>query len=808
MKISYNQLRTLVSIEQNPEELGKILTSTGLEVEGIEKVDQIKGGLEGLVVGEVKTCEKHPDADKLSVTTVDVGQEEWLSIVCGAPNVAAGQKVIVALPGAKLYPSEGEPFVIKKSKIRGALSEGMLCAEDEIGLGHSHAGIMVLDTVLPNGTPAIRYFNLEPDYLIEIGLTPNRADAASHFGVARDIKAITGAPIQLPDVSGFAYGQAQPSIEVTVEDPVACPRFCGLEIRGVEVKESPEWLKSFLRTIGVNAINNIVDITNYICHYLGQPMHIFDADQIKGNKLIVKIPEKDTWIVTLDGAERKLSGFDLAICNAEEPMGIAGVFGGIHSGVKSETSNVFLEVAYFNPAYVRKTSSYHGLKTDASFRYERGTDPNMPPYAIKLAALMVKELAGGEIVSAGFDVYPDPVSDFEVVLKFRNIDRLIGKVLDRSLIRSILESLDIKIKAESEDGLTVLVPPYRVDVQREADVIEEILRIYGFDNIEESDYLQADFISDFPVRDADGLRLRISEILAARGFNEIQTLSIVRPLENKTLGDAAKGEEIKLLNPLSEELSVMRQGLLFSGLNALAYNINRRSRDLKFYEFGRSYFRQTAENGGKVRESKVLGIWMTGNRTAETWKHKAVQSDFYDLSESVKGVLEAMKIQGFKVTESESALFEYGLTFRYKNKDLVQVGSVKPSHLKVADLKQPVFYAEFDWDLLYNSYSADVQFTGIPRYPEVRRDLSLVIDKEVNFAWVESVALSGERKLLKSVNLFDVYEGDKLEKGKKSYSVSFSLLDEEKTLQDAVIDKTMQKLMNAFEKELGAVIRK
>ncbi len=807
MKISYNQLKTLIKIDQSPEELGKILTSTGLEVEGIEKIEQVEGGLEGVVIGEVKTCEKHPDADKLNLTTVDAGQGELLNIVCGAPNVAAGQKVIVALIGAKLYPTEGEPFVIKKSKIRGAASEGMLCAEDEIGLGHSHAGIMVLDTDLPNGTPAIKYLELEPDYMIEIGLTPNRADAASHFGVARDIKAVSGETIVLPDTSSFVAGETKGSIEVSVENNTDCPRFCGLEIRGVEVKESPEWLKAFLRTIGVNSINNIVDITNYICHYLGQPMHIFDADQIDGKQLIVKTPEKDTLVTTLDGTERKLSGYDLAICNASGPMAIAGVFGGINSGVKAETKNIFLEVAYFNPSAVRKTASFHGLKTDASFRYERGTDPNMPPFAIKVAALLVKELAGGQIADI-IDVYPDPVQDFEITLKYKNINRLIGKTLDAGLIRKILESLDIKVVSEDAETLKVNVPPYRVDVQREADVIEEILRIYGFENVEESAYLQSDFISNFPVNDPDDLKIRLSELLSSRSFHEIQTLSIVKPSENQALKESVKGGEVKLLNPLSEELSVMRQGLLFSGLNALAYNINRRSRDLKFFEFGRSYHRQVTDQGSKIKESKVLGVWLTGNKNAETWKSKSESVSFYDLSELVKVILESMKISGFKTSETQSSLFEYGVSYLYKNKEIVSFGSVHPSNLKFADVKQQVFYAEFDWDLLTKSYTPEVKFTEIPKYPEVRRDLSLVVDKAVKFSQIEALASSAERKLLKSVNLFDIYEGDKLEAGKKAYAVSFTLLDEEKTLNDTLIDKTMQRLMGAFEKELGAIIRK
>jgi phenylalanyl-tRNA synthetase beta chain len=488
MKISYNQLKTLIDFDHNPEKLGEILTNTGLEVEGIEKLDAVKGGLEGLVIGHVVSCEKHPDADKLSVTKVDVGADTLLDIVCGAPNVAAGQKVIVALVGATLYPTSGEAFTIKKSKIRGAVSEGMLCAEDEIGLGQSHAGILVLDTELPVGSPVATYFNLEPDYVIEIGLTPNRADAASHLGVARDIKAVSDTAIRMPDVSMFALGSSSATIDLSVEDSEACPRFCGLEIKNIEVKESPDWLKRFLNSIGVNSINNIVDITNYVCHYLGQPMHIFDADAIAGNKIIVKCPSAGTELTTLDGTSRKLNGTDLAICNTDGPMAIAGVFGGLNSGVKPTTKNVFLEVAYFNPVSIRKTASKHGLKTDASFRYERGTDPNMPPFAIKFAANLVQELAGGDICDKMFDIYPNPIQNFEIDLKVKNIDRLLGKKLGEELILDILAKLDISLISKSDGLLKVSVPPYRVDVTREADVVEEILRIYGFENIELSEH--------------------------------------------------------------------------------------------------------------------------------------------------------------------------------------------------------------------------------------------------------------------------------------------------------------------------------
>lgn len=806
MKISYNQLKTLIDFDHNPQKLGEILTSTGLEVEAIDKVDAVKGGLEGLVIGHVIACEKHPDADKLSVTKIDVGSGSLLDIVCGAPNVATGQKVIVALVGSTLYPSSGEPFSIKKSKIRGAVSEGMLCAEDEIGIGQSHAGILVLETDLPIGTPIAKYFNLEPDYVIEIGLTPNRADAASHLGTARDIKAVSNMPIRMPDISGFSLGTAQSTIDLSIEDNEACPRFCGLEIQNIEVKESPEWLKRFLNTIGVNSINNIVDITNYVCHYLGQPMHIFDADAIAGQKVIVKCPESNTEIVTLDNTTRKLSGTDLAICNASGPMAIAGVFGGIYSGVKPLTKNVFLEVAYFNPVSIRKTASKHGLKTDASFRYERGTDPNMPPFAIKFAALMVQELAGGQICNKMFDVYPNPIENFEIDLKIKNIDRLLGKKLGEELIVDILQKLDIHLIAKNEGQLKVSVPPYRVDVTREADVVEEILRIYGFENIELSEHLSSDFIAEFPEKDPETLKIKLSDSLAAMGFNEIQSLSIVKPADNAWLEQ--KDSVVKLLNPLSEELSEMRQSMLFSGLNALVYNVNRRNKDLKFFEFGRTYTKNIVEGQTKIKENKVLGVWMSGNVASESWMQKTDTVNYHHLFQVVSQILGLMKIKKLDTNETSYQAFAYGLEHIIRNKILVKFGLVSQALATQADLKQSVFYAEFDWDLLCKLYTTEGKFTEIPKYPEVRRDLSLVLNTNIKFDQIKKVAFNVEKKLLKSVNVFDIYQGDKLPEDQKSYSVSFILQDEEKTLNDQQIDKTMQKLMSAFEAEVGAVIRK
>ncbi len=808
MKVSYNYLKKFIDFEINPNQLGDMLTSTGLEVESIEKIEAIKGGLEALVIGQVIDCQKHPDADKLSVTKVDVGQENYLDIVCGASNIRIGQKVIVATVGATLYPTVGESFVIKRSKIRGAVSEGMICAEDEIGIGSSHDGIIVLQTELPLGTAAIKHFKLEPDFVIEIGLTPNRADAASHFGVARDIKAITHLPIKLPDVSGFNLGKIPHSINLSVENMEACPRFCGLEIQGIEVKESPQWLKNFLNTIGINSINNIVDISNYVCHFLGQPMHIFDADEIAGNKVIVKIPEKDIEIVTLDGVERKLSGYDLAVCNANKPMAIAGVFGGNKSGVKTETKNIFLEVAYFNPTFIRKTANFHSLKTDASFRYERGTDPNMPPFAIKLAALMVKELAGGEFCDLLIDNYPNPIPNFEILLKFKNINRLIGKTLDPELIISILNSLEITVLEKSQEFLRVSVPPYRVDVTREADLIEEVLRIYGFENVELSDYLNSDFISDFQENGEENLRIKLSESLASVGFNEIQTLSIIKPSQNVWLNSGNDSGVIKLLNPLSEELSEMRQSLLFSGLNAIQYNINRKNRDVKVFEFGRTYFNASLDSNIKVKENKVLSIWMTGNTHSESWAQKSNALSFQNLNQAVSLVLSQMRISKPEAVVTKNEIFAFGKDYVLRNKVLVSFGLINKNLLQKADLKQPVFYAEFDWALLMKMYSEEVKFFEIPKYPEVRRDLSLVLEKSVKFEDIKRIAFATEKKILKSVNVFDVYTGDKLKESQKSYSVSFVLQDQEKTLNETQIEKTMDRFMLTFEKEIGAIIRK
>jgi phenylalanyl-tRNA synthetase beta chain len=616
MRISLNWLKQYILLPESAEKISALLTRSGLEVEHLEKIESVPGGMEGIVIGEVLTCSKHPDADKLSLTTVDIGNNTVVPIVCGAPNVAAGQKVIVATVGATLYPTGGEPFKIKKAKIRGEVSEGMICAEDEIGVGTSHAGIIVANTDLPNGTPASVYYNLEPDYIFEIGLTPNRADAASHVGVIRDLKALLNRPYVLPSVENFRIAAPGNPFDVRVEEPAGCTRYSGLTISGLTVKESPEWLKRRLQSIGLSPINNVVDITNFVLHELGQPLHAFDAAHITGKQVLVKTLPQDTPFVTLDKQTRKLQSFDLIICNATEPMCIAGVFGGITSGVTSETKAIFLESACFSPAYIRKTSQYHNLKTDASFRFERGTDPNNTVYALKRAALLIQEVAGGEITSDIVDIYPEPVGEREIPMLYKHIDRLIGKSIERPVIHTILANLDIGVQNENEVGFTAIVPPYRVDVLREADVIEEILRIYGYDNIELPPYQHSSFLAEFPVTDKNKLQAKISSLLADNGFYEIITNSLTKPAYTQKFSAIANGQDIEILNKLSEDLGVIRQTLLFSGMEVLVFNLNRRQKILKLFEFGTIYYKQE----GKYIEKSRLGLLPVINRQKAGWR--------------------------------------------------------------------------------------------------------------------------------------------------------------------------------------------
>jgi phenylalanyl-tRNA synthetase beta chain len=804
MKISYNWLKQYIQLKESAQEIANLLTHSGLEVESVEQVESIKGGLEGVVIGEVLTCKKHPDADKLSLTTVDIGQGTVVPIVCGAPNVAAGQKVVVATVGATLYPGEGGPLKIKKAKIRGEVSEGMICAEDEIGFSTSHAGIMVLDTNLPNGTPAARYFNVEPDYVLEIGLTPNRADAASHIGVVRDLRALLHRPYQLPSVEAFTVHQGGKPIEVIVENTEAAPRYSGIIITGLTVQESPKWLRKRLESIGLSPINNVVDVTNFVLHELGQPLHAFDMAKIRGNQVIVKTVSPGTTFVTLDGQERKMHDTDLMICNAEEPMCIAGVFGGVTSGVTAETSAIFLESAFFSPAYIRKTSQRHGLKTDASFRFERGTDPNITVYALKRAALLILEVAGGIVSSDILDIYPEPVTDFEVNLTYKNTDRLIGKALERETIKDILTNLDIRITRETADALQLRIPPYRVDVQREADIIEEILRIYGYDNIAIPDRLHADYLAEFPAVDKNKLQAKITSLLSGNGFYEIITNSLTKPAYTDKFSAITSGQNVEILNKLSEDLGVLRQTLLFSGLEVILYNINRRQKELKLFEFGTTYHRSE----GKYIEKNRLALFLTGDKHTESWQTKSKSVDFHDMAGAVEKVLQRMHIRNVESKETELAIFSYGLCYKINNREVINLGLLQPTVTKFLDIKAQVFYADIDWDLLVRQYSGNLVVTEVSKYPEVRRDLSLVMDKRVSFNTIKQLAISSERRLLKAVNVFDVYEGENIEPEKKSYAVSFVLQDESATLTDAVIDKTMQRLMQVFEKELNAVIRK
>lgn len=804
MTISYNWLKEYIDIPESAEDIGKVLTSGGLEVESVEEHETIKGGLKGLVIGEVLTCAKHPNADKLSVTTVDVGNGKVLPIVCGASNVAAGQKVVVAVPGTTVHPASGDPFTIKSTKIRGEQSEGMICAEDEIGMGTSHAGIIVLPTNAKTGTSASEYYNIQSDFILEIGLTPNRADAASHLGVARDIRAAKNRLIRWPSVEKFAVDNTTLSIPVVVENPEACPRYSGVTISGVTVKESPDWLKNRILSIGLTPINNIVDITNYVLHEIGQPLHAFDADKIKGGKVLVKTLAAGTKFTTLDNKERSLYASDLMICDADGGMCIAGVFGGVHSGITADTRNIFLESACFSPDFIRKTSQAHQLKTDASFRFERGTDPNVTVYALKRAAMMIKEVAGGSISSEVVDIYPTPVENRKILVKDKNVTRLIGKSIPRTEIFQILERLDIHVMDKNDDVFTVSVPPYRVDVVQEADIVEEVLRIYGFNNIELTSHAAADYLAEFPVKDPDKFRRTMGEMLNGNGFFEIWTNSLTNVAYQQKHKLVFEGEPVEIMNKLSEEQGILRQTLLFTGLEVCAYNINRRQKDLKLYEFGKVY----TKDGEKYRESERLALYVTGNRENENWQRKTQPVSYYDLAQQVQQVLVKSGVNNFKQEVIKDQLFDYGVQF-LRGRDIIgKLGKVKTALLKDFSIKQEIFYAELNSSLLFQSANPKLVIQEVPKFPEVRRDLSLVIDRQISFDEVKSLILSTEKRLIRNIIAFDVYEGDKLPAGKKAYALGFTLLDEGKTLTDDEIDQVMQRLMTAFEQKLGALIRK
>lgn len=815
MKISYNWLKNYIKTDLSVDEVSTILTDTGLEVEGLEQFESVKGGLEGLVIGQVTSCKKHPNADTLSVTTVNIGTENELPIVCGAPNVAEGQKVVVATVGTTLY-SGNENFKIKKAKMRGEPSEGMICAEDEIGLGTSHDGIMVLDDSAKIGMPAKEYFNIETDTVFEIGLTPNRIDGASHIGTARDLAAFLSltekTELTKPSVDAFKVDNNNLPIEIIVENTEACPRYTGVTISNVKVKPSPEWLQNRLKAIGLNPINNLVDISNFVLHETGQPLHFFDADKIEGNKVIIKTLAEGTPFVTLDETERKLSVNDLMICDENKGMCIAGVFGGITSGVSENTKNIFIESAHFNSVFVRKTAKRHDLHTDASFRFERGSDPNITVYALKRASLLIKEIAGGEISSNIVDVYPEPVADYKVDLTFRNLKRLIGKEIEKEKVKNILESLDIKIIEEDNDKLSLEIPTYRVDVRREVDVIEEILRIYGYNNIEISEHVNSS-LSYSPKPDKEKIQNTISDILSANAYNEIMCNSLTKADYYNNLESFKPTNLVKILNPLSNDLNVMRQTLLFGGLESVIYNQNRKNADLKLYEFGNCYYLKDTDSENPLKkydEEQHLALFITGNKTEENWISKEEATSFFLLKSYVENILEKL---GFNLNQIESEevssdIFTEGLSYQYNKNQIVNFGILNKKVLKPFDIDTKVYFAEFSWDtVLKLSVRNNIRYTEISKYPEVRRDLALLLDKEVRFAKIKELAFKAERKLLKKVSLFDVFEGEKLGANKKSYAVSFILQDENKTLTDKQIDKITNNFIRIFEKELGAQIR-
>ena len=818
MNISYNWLKQYINLDVEAVELGKILTSIGLEVGTVEEVQSVKGGLEGLVIGEVLTCVDHENSDHLHVTTVNVGGDEALQIVCGAPNVAAGQKVVVATIGTKLY-SGDETFTIKRSKIRGVESFGMICAEDEIGIGTSHDGIIVLPAEAKIGTLAKDYYNIKNDTLIEVDITPNRADAASHYGVARDLAAyysFRNPAIKLtkPSVEAFTVQNRDLNIPIKVENPKACPRYSGVTISNVKVGESPDWLKNYLLVIGLRPINNVVDITNYVLHELGQPLHAFDADKISSKEVRVKTLAEGTKFTTLDGVERKLSADDLMICNGDTPMCIGGVFGGLDSGVNETTKNIFLESAYFNPISVRKTARRHGLNTDSSFRFERGCDPSNTVYALKRAALLIQELTGGTISSDIIDIYPEEVKNFEVALSLEKVTSLIGKEIAKETIETIFKALEIKILAEKDGVYNLQVPAYRVDVQRDVDVIEDILRLYGYNQVEIGASIKST-LSYSTKPDSYKLQNLISEQLTAQGFNEIMNNSFTKEAYYTNLTSYKVENCVKLLNPLSSDLNVMRQTLLFGGLDSVERNINHRNPDLKFYEFGNCY-QYHAENRTDETPLKAysedfrLGIWLTGNKQAQSWTGAEEKASIYDLKAYVENILIRLGInlRDLSLEEFSNDVFSAALTLFAGKTQLGVYGLVSPAMRKMTDIDNEVYFAELNWTAILKKIRGHkVETVDLSKYPEVKRDLALLIDKNIKFSEIESLAYETERKLLKRVSLFDVYEGKSLEVGKKSYAVNFVLRDEEKTLTDGQIDGIMKKLQRVFEEKLGAKLR-
>jgi phenylalanyl-tRNA synthetase beta chain len=818
MKISYNWIKDYLKINLEPAKVAEILTDIGLEIEGMEEWVSVKGGLEGVIIGEVLTCKKHPDADKLSLTTVDIGRPQPLQIVCGAPNVAAGQKVPVATVGTVVFKGN-ESMEIRKSKIRGELSEGMICAEDELGLGNSHEGIMVLDKDVKPGTPASSYFKIIKDHVFEIGLTPNRIDSGSHFGVARDLAAFLNLnekmdqKAMLPSVTAFKTDNKNNPYEVIVENSTDCPRYTGITISGVTIGESPDWLKNRLRAIGLNPINNVVDVTNFVQHEVGQPLHSFDADKIEGKKIIIKnLPEKSKFI-TLDNVERSLSPRDLMICNTKEGMCIAGVFGGIKSGISASTKNIFLESAYFNPVAIRKTSKRHGLKTDASFMFERGADPNITIWALKRAIMLIKEVAGGNISSDIVDVYPNPIKNVQVDVNYNNINRLIGKKIEPEKVKKILALLDIEITHDDGVNLKLSIPSYRVDVKQEADVIEEILRIYGYNNVEVNMHVNSTL--SYPEKpNKEKIVNIISDLLSNTGYSEIMCNSLCPAAWYENNDDFDKEQLVMLANPLSSDLNAMRQSLLFGGLSSVIWNINRQNTDLKLYEFGHCYFyHKSGESYPKASnyvEKSSLDLFISGNTGRQSWNFKTNPSDFFNIKSSVEMILSRLgvKPESLATGESDKKYFAEAITYLSNNKIVAEAGRISKSYLSKFDIGQDVYWGHIEWDLLLKLIkNHTIAFNELPKYPSVKRDLALLLDRNVKFSQIRDIAYRTGKNILHDVNLFDVYESDSLGENKKSYAVSFILRDDLKTMTDNNIENLMNNLIKAFENELDAQIR-
>ena len=808
MKISYNWLKQFINLDWEPEKTSELLTNLGLEVEGVEKYSSIKGGLEGIIVGHIEKCEKHPNADRLKVTGVNVGKETLLKIVCGAPNVKKGQKVAVATIGTTLYNSDGESWKIKKGKIRGEESNGMLCAEDEIGLGESHDGILILDDKFKPGDPLSNYYDVESDYIFEIGLTPNRADAMSHYGTARDIKAGLiqlgiNSELMSPSVSGFHVDNRSLKIDIDVADKKKAPRYCGITISGVSVNNSPSWLQNRLKAIGLSPINNVVDVTNYVLHSLGQPLHAFDADKITGQKVIVRNAIKGEKFTTLDGIERDLDSEDLMICNSKEPMCIAGVFGGLNSGVSNLTTSIFLESAYFDPVSIRKSSKRHGISTDASFRFERGVDPNITKYALKFAAMLIAEVAGGEISSDPRDEYPNKIEDKQVFINFMKTNKIIGEEIPKETIKKILSSLEIKVNNVTEAGLGLTIPSYRNDVTREIDVIEEILRVYGYNNIQIKNKLNSSISNSSRITNHK-IENVVAEQLVSHGFFEIMTNSLTSKNYIQFGNSSDENEFVKILNPLSSDLAILKNNMLFSGLESIKYNLNRQQNRLKLFEFGKTYH----QTNGERKEINNLALFITGNIDSLNWKSSKAKTDFFFTKGIVNSILNKLGVIKYKETISKNNIFEYGQNLLIKEKSLVEYGLINSDIIKYFSIDQNIFYINFNWNLITDLIKdKNIKYKQIPKFPEVKRDFALLVDNNISFESISKIAKKTDQKFLKNIVLFDVYNGENLPKGKKSYAVSFTLQDETKTLTEKEIDKIMSRLENSFKDELGAELR-